>query len=80
MKSKSEMLCGKKWISWCRLFLLGIVTLLCFMEAVRHAENLKDRLWVFHFTADGQQGGMDPSGARLAQEQNLKQEIGRAHV
>lgn len=75
MKSKSEMLCGKKWISWCRLFLLGIVTLLCFMEAVRHAENLKDQLWVFHFTACGQQGGMDPSGARLAQEQNLKQEM-----
>lgn len=64
-----------KWISWFRLFLLGTITLLCFMEAVCHAENLKAQRSVFNFTAAGRQGGMDCAGARSAQEQNLKREV-----
>lgn len=65
----------KKWIAWCRLYLIGIITLLCFIEAVRHAEDLKGRLSVLNFTASGQQGGMDQTAARLAQEQNLMLEV-----
>ena len=70
-KYKRKAVCRKKWIAWCRLYLLGMVILLCFIEAVRHAENLKSQLFVLSFTASGQQDGMDQAAARLAQEQNL---------
>lgn len=76
----------KKWKVWALLFIFGIFTLFCFIKAVRHAEILRQQTFdvicgksadgasVLRFAASGQQGGMDQTGTRLAQEENLKQE------
>ncbi len=64
--------CRKKRRAWCPLFLIGMITLLCFARAFYHAEFLKVQMSKLDFTASGLQGGMDYAGARSAWEENRK--------
>ena len=65
---------GKKWREWCLLFFFGVVTLLCFANAVRSAEFVKLQMSELEFVSPGQKGALDYAGARSVWEENQKRE------